>query len=143
MAKQDKKLELRQKSKFAAMEGLRPHDGLPLPPRTAMKQAKRASKKLAYPVPPYAGVLLPVLLMDAKKEWDKLGRWQRVAAPAVVLVSLLTWEQEAKKREQFQAVVERRAAKTTVAELYGQRYLARPPGRKLFGLIPLPGKKKW
>lgn len=142
MAKEDKKEELKQKSRFAAMEGLRPHGGLSVSPRTAMKQAKRASKKLAYPVPPYAGSFLPVLLMDAKSEWDKLGRWQRVAAPAVVLMSLITWGQEAKKREKFQVVVERRAARTTVAELYGQRFLARPARRKLFGVIPLPGKGK-
>jgi hypothetical protein len=142
MARDDKKKELRQKSRFAAMEGLRPHDGLPLPPRKAMKQAKRASKKLPYPLPPYAGTFLPVLLMDAMKEWDKLGRWKSFAAPAVLLMSYLTWEQEAKKREQFQVVVERRAAKTTVAELYGSRYLARPERRKLFGVIPLPGRRK-
>jgi hypothetical protein len=142
MAKEDKTKQLRQRSRFAAMEALRPHDGFPLPPRQAMSQAKRASKKLAYPLPPYPGTFLPVLLLDAKKEWDKLGRWQRVVAPAVVLVSLITWGQEQKKREQFQVVVERRAAKTTVAELYGRRYLARPERRKLFGLIPLPGKRK-
>lgn len=141
MAKDDKKKELRQKSKFAAMEGLRPHNGLPIPPRRAMRQAKRASKKLAYPVPPYAGTLLPILLMDAVAEWDKLGKWKSFAAPVVALVGLRTWEQEARKREQFQVVVERRAAKTTVAELYGSRYLARPK-RKLLGIIPLPGKRK-
>lgn len=143
MANDDKKQELRQKLRFAAMEGLRPHDGLPVPPRVAMRQANRASKKLEYPVPPYAGTFLPVLLMDAKKEWDRLGRrWQRVVAPVVVLVGLITWEQEAKRREKFRVVVERRAAKTTVAELYGRRFLARPKKRKLFGVIPLPGRGK-
>ena len=142
MAKDDKKKELRQKSRFAAMDGLRPHNGLPIPPRQAMKQAKRASKKLAYPVPPYAGTFLPVLLMDAAAEWDKLGKWKRFAAPAVALVALRTWEREAEKREKFQVVVERRAVKTTVAELYGSRFMAKPERRKLFGVIPLPGKRK-
>jgi hypothetical protein len=142
MAKDDKKIELRQKSRFAAMEGLRPHNGLPIPPRKAMSQAKRASKKLAYPVPPYAGTFLPVLLVDAVAEWDKLGKWKQFAAPVVALVALRTWGQEVRKREQFQVMVERRAAKTTVAELYGNRYLARPERRKLFGVIPLPGKRK-
>ena len=142
MANEDKKKELRQKSRFAAMEGLRPHDGLPLPPRIAMRHARRASKKLGYPLPPYAGTFLPILLLDAKREWDKLGKWQRVALPAMVLVGLVTWEQEIEKRERFQVTVDRSATKARAAEVLASQRLSRLRKRKLFGVIPLPGKRK-
>jgi|GEM_PF-3673543 len=141
MAKKDKVKELRQKSRFAAMEGLRPRGGFPVPPRKAIGQAKKASKKLPYPVPPYPGANLMQLYRWAEYEWWKLGRWQRVALPVIVLVALTTWEKEKELQEARWLEVDRFEAKRQAAQAYGAYGPGKPKKRKLLGIIPLPGKK--
>ena len=140
MAKKDKVKELRQKSRFAAMEGLRPTGGFPVPPRKAMKEAKKTSRKLSYPVPPYPGANLLQLYRWAEFEWWRLGRWQRVVAPVVVLVALLTWEKERALQDARWDEIEKEQTKQQAAEAYGA-FGRKPQRRKLLGIIPLPGKK--
>jgi hypothetical protein len=140
VAKKDKVTELRQKSRFAAMEGLRPTGGFPLPPRKAMKEAKKTSKKLSYPVPPYPGANLLQLYRWAQFEWWQLGRWQKVVAPVVVLVAVLTWEKERAIQDARWDEMEKERTKQQAAETYGA-FGRKPQRRKLLGIIPLPGKK--
>lgn len=146
MAGKDKLKKARQKSRFAAMEALRQQRGFPIPPRKAVSRAKKASKKLAYPLPPYVGANPLQLYRWAQFEWKKLGRWQRVATPVVALVALLTWEKEKIVQEQRWDEIEQQQAKRTAAELYGAHgpsiYEQRTKPRKLLGLIPLPARKK-
>ena len=141
MAKKDKVTELRQKSRFAAMEALRPADAFPVPPRKAMARARKASKKLSYPLAPYPGANMLQLYRWAEKEWWRLGRWQNVAAPVIALVALLTWEKEMELREARQAEVARAQAKDEAARIYGAYGLPARRKRKLLGLIPLPGRR--
>src|SRR5206468_1523718 len=94
MAKQDQITALRQKSRVAAEESLKEREGFPIPPRKAMAQAKKASKGLPYPLPPYAVANPLQLYRWAADEWRSLGRWQGLAAPVVALAALLTWEKE-------------------------------------------------
>lgn len=138
MAKKDKVWELRQKSRFAAMEGLRPTGGFPFAPRKAMRQAKKASRGLPYPLPPYPRANLLQLFQWARFEWWKLGRWQQLAAPVVVIAALLTWEKEKALQESHRQELERAQAKQKAARLYGA--FGPPPSkkRKLLGIIPLP-----
>ena len=140
MAEKDKVKKARQKSKFAAMEALRDNKGFPIAPRKAMSQAKKASKKLAYPLPPYAGANPVQLYRWGRFEWRKLGRWQGVVLPFVVLNALLTWEREREIQDRYWDAVERAQAKETAAQAYGA-YGPRPKKRKLLGFIPLPGGK--
>lgn len=140
MAKKDKVKELQQKSRFAAMEGLRPTGGFPIPPRKATKEAKKASKKLAYPVPPYPGASLLQLYRWGEYEWWRLGRWQKVVAPVMILVALLTWEKERALQEARWDDIEKAQTKQQAAETYGA-FGRKPSRRNLLGIIPLPGKK--
>lgn len=140
MAEKDKIKKARQKSKFAAMEALRDNEGFPIPPRKAMSRAKKASKKLAYPLPPYAGANPVQLYRWGQFEWRKLGRWQRVVLPVVVLNALLTWERERELQDRYWDLVDRAEAKEAAAQAYGA-YGPRPRKRKLLGIIPLPGRK--
>jgi hypothetical protein len=140
MAKKDKLKKDRQKSRFAAMEALRENKGFPLPPRKAMSQAKKASKKLAYPLPPYPGTNPVQLFRWAQFEWRKLGKWQNVVLPFVVLNALLTWEREKEHQDRYWDQLERGQTKEIAAQAYGA-YGQRPKRRKLFGVIALPGKK--
>lgn len=140
MAEKDKIKKARQKSKFAAMEALRDNKGFPIPPRKAMSRAKKASKKLAYPLPPYAGANPVQLYRWGQFEWRKLGRWQRVVLPVVVLNALLTWERERELQDRYWDLVDRAQAKETAAQAYGA-YGPRPRKRKLLSIIPLPGRK--
>lgn len=140
MAEKDKIKKARQKSKFAAMEALRDNKGFPIPPRKAMSRAKKASKKLAYPLPPYAGANPVQLYRWGQFEWRKLGRWQRVVLPVVVLNALLTWERERELQDHYWDLVDRAQAKEVAAQAYGA-YGPRPRKRKLLGIIPLPGRK--
>jgi hypothetical protein len=139
MAKKDKVKELRQKSRFAAMEGLRPQGGPPVPPRKAMKQAKKASKKLAYPVSPYPGAGPVQVYRWAQNEWWQLGKWKNFAMPFAILSALLTWEKESALRDRRWEEVD----KAEVKEMARQMYLAPPhrKRRKLLGFIPLLGRK--
>ncbi|HVG00602.1 MAG TPA: hypothetical protein VND68_12250 [Chloroflexia bacterium] len=140
MAEKDTIKQARQKSKFAAMEALRDNKGFPIPPRKAMSRAKKVSKKLAYPLPPYAGANLVQLYRWGQFEWRKLGRWQQVVLPVVVLNALLTWEREKELQDRYWDQVDRAQAKEAAAQAYGA-YGPRPRKRKLFGIIPLPGGK--
>jgi hypothetical protein len=139
MAKKENKLEqMRQKSRFAAMEAKKPVGGLPLPPRKAMSNAKKASKKLSYPLPPYPGANPVQLYRWARYEWWKLGKWQGLALPLVVLTALRTWEKEMELKEARWQQVDKIEAKQAAAEAYGAFGRFRPKKRKLFGIIPLP-----
>jgi hypothetical protein len=140
MAEKDKLKQARQKSRFAAMEALRENKGFPIPPRKAMAQAKKSSKKLAYPLPPYAGANLVQLYRWAQFEWRKLGKRQGVVLPFVVLNALLTWEREKALQDHYWDELERAETKEVAARTYGA-YGPQPRKRKLFGIIPLPGGK--
>lgn len=139
MAKKDNIKELRRKSRFAAMEGLRPTGGFPIAPRKATSQAKKASKKLSYPLPPYPGVNPLQLYRWAQFEWWQFGRWQRVVAPVAILVGLLTWEKERELQEQRWEELEKVETKRVAAQTYGA-YGRTSKRRKLLGIIPLPSK---
>ncbi len=141
MAKNDKLKKERQKSRFAAMEALRPTGGFPVPPRKAMSRANKQSKKLAYPLPPYAGVSPLRLARWVRFEWWQLGRWQRVAAPFVLLSALLTWEREREIQDARWAEIDRAESKEMAARSYGAYGPSKPKRRKLLGIIPLPGRK--
>ncbi len=141
MAKKDDKVtQLRQKSRFAAMEGLRSQGGLPEPPRKAMKESRKISKKLPYPVPPYGNTNPVQMYRWARQEWWKLGKWQSLTLPIIVLSALLTWERENALREARWDEVERAETKRIAAETYGA-FGRQAQKRKLFGLIPLPSRK--
>ena len=99
MADKKKVTNLRQKSRIAALEGLRSQRGFPVPPRKAMSLAKKKSKKLAYPLPPYPGANPLLVFQWARGEWQQLGRWQRLALPVILVVGLTTWEKEAQLRD--------------------------------------------
>jgi len=138
MAKKDNKIEtLRQKSRFAAMEAKKPVGGLPMPPRKAMSNAKKVSKKLPYPVAPYPGVNPIQLYRWARYEWWQLGKWQMLALPIIVLTALRTWEKEMELQEARWQQIDKIETKQAAAEAYGAFGKARPK-KKLFGLIPLP-----
>jgi hypothetical protein len=140
MAAKDQVKKARQKSKFAAMEALRENKGFPLPPRKAMSQAKKASKKLTYPLPPYAGANPVQLYKWAQFEWRRVGKWQGLVLPIVVLNALLTWDRERELQNRYWDQLELSETKEIAARAYGA-YGERPKKRKLFGVIPLPGKK--
>ena len=139
MAKKDKVKELKQKSRFAAMEGLRPRGGPPVPPRKAMGQARKVSKKLTYPVAPYPGAGPMQVYRWAQYEWRGLGKWQGLALPVILLSALRTWQKESALRERRGAEVD----KIEVKQMAREMYLApeRKKGRKLFGVIPLPKRR--
>lgn len=140
MAKKDSKLDkLRQRSRFAAMEANRPVGGFPVPPRKAMSRAKKASKKLPYPVPPYPGANPLQLYRWAQFEWWKLGRWQRLALPVIVIVGLRTWEKEKELQEERWHQIDKIEAKQAAAEAYGAFGPTGRKRKKLLGIIPLPG----
>ena len=140
MAKDDKVKEQKQKARFAAMEGLKPSSSFPIPPRKAMGLAKKSSKGLSYPLAPYPHANLLKMYRWGEFEWRKLGRWQMLALPFIIIVALRTWEKEIAIQEEGQAKVERNAAKQEAADIYGA-FGKRTKKRKLFGLIPLPGRK--
>jgi hypothetical protein len=138
MAGRDKAKKEREKAKFAAMEGLRPRDRWPVPPRKATSRAKKASKRLPYPLAPYLDANPLQLYRWAGAEWKSLGRWQSLALPVIVLVGLLTWEKEKALQEAYRLELEKAGTRQYAARLYGAFGPARRR-RKLFGIIPLPG----
>jgi hypothetical protein len=140
MAKQDKLEKERQKAREAAGKDLKERRGFPIAPRKAMANAKKASKRLSYPVPPYAGANILQLYRWGSEEWRKVGRWQNLALPFVILTALLTWEKEKALQEDYYVQLEQRAIREENAKLYGTFGRA-PKPRKLFGFIPLPGKR--
>jgi hypothetical protein len=123
------------------MEGLRPRLGFPLPPRKAMAQAKKASKELAYPVAPYPRANPLQLYRWSAEEWKRLGRWQTLATPVVLLVGLLTWEKEKALQDAYIDQLEKAETRRFAASLYGA-YGRAPRKKKLLGIIPLPSLKK-
>src|SRR5919199_740440 len=135
MAKEDKVRRLKERSKRTAEETLKEREGFPIAPRKAMAHARKASKKLPYPLPPYASANRVQLLRWAAIEWQNLGRWQRVALPVVALVALLTWEKERALQESYQVEVDKAALKHRAAEMYGA-FGRRARKRKLLGIIP-------
>ena len=141
MAGKDRVKKLREQSKFAAMEGLRPRDRWPVPPRKAMSQAKKASKRLPYALPPYPGANRLALYRWAEGEWRSLGRWQGLALPVMLLVGLLAWEKEKALQEAYRFELEKAQARQYAARLYGAFGPARRK-RKLLGIIPLPGGRR-
>lgn len=140
MADKDKVKTLREKSKFAAMEGLRPRSAFPVAPRQAMSSAKKASKKLPYPIAPYPSANPLQLYRWAEAEWKSLGRWQNLAAPVILLVALLTWEKEKALQEGRWFEIDKAEARAYAANVYGAFGRAKRK-RKLLGIIPLPGGK--
>jgi hypothetical protein len=118
MAGKNRVSNLREKSRIAALEGLRSQRGFPVPPRKAMSLAKKKSKKLAYALPPYPGANPLLLFQWARGEWQQLGRWQRLALPVIVLVALTTWEKEAQLRETRWDRVEHEETARLARELY-------------------------
>lgn len=141
MAKEDKVKELKQKSRSTATEVLESGRGFPTPPRKAIKQAKKVSRKLPYPLPPYPGANPAQLYRWAQYEWRKLGRWQSLALPIIIIGGLLTWEKEKALQEAGWGEIERIEAKRLAAETYSA--FGKPPTskRKLLGFIPFPGGK--
>lgn len=140
MAKKDSKIEqLRQKSRFAAMEVKKPVGGLPVPPRKAMSNAKKASKKLPYPVAPYPGANMMQLYRWARYEWWKLDKWQMLALPIIVVTALRTWEKEMELQEARWQQIDKFETKQAAARAYGA-FGRTTRKRKLLGFIPLPGK---
>ena len=139
MAKDKKVEKLRQQSMFAAMEGLRPRLGPPVPPRKAMSSAKKASKGLLYPLAPYPTASKRDVYRWANEEWKKLGKWQSLTAPIIVISALLTWEKEKALQDAYWDVQEKAEAKQRAAEVYGA--FGRKPKRRKFLFIPLPGRK--
>jgi hypothetical protein len=120
MADKNKVSRLREKSRIAALEGLRSQPGLPVPPRKAMSLAKKKSKGLGYPLPPYPGANPLVLFQWARGEWQQLGKWQRLALPVMVLVALTTWEKEAQLRDTRLDQVEREETTQFAKHLYAK-----------------------
>jgi hypothetical protein len=105
-----------------------------------MTRAKKASKKLAYPISPYPGAGKLQVFRWAQYEWSQLGHWQSLAAPVIALVALTTWEREKQLREDREFQITRGETKRFAARTYGA-YGERPQRRRLLGLIPLLGGK--
>ena len=120
MAKNDQLTKLRQKSRIAALEGLRSQPGFPTPPRKAISLAKKKSKGLDYPLPPYPGTNLLLLFQWARGEWQSLGRWKQLALPVIALVALTTWEKESQLREARYDNIDREQATRLANDLYIQ-----------------------
>lgn len=142
MAKADKKVtDLRRKSRFSALRTLSQQRGLPVKPRKAMAQARKASKERGYLVAPYPNANPLQIFNWAKTEWTRLGRWQSLAAPVAVVVALLTWEKEMALQEEEQALADKAATRRLAARVYNMAEADKPKKkRKLLGFIPLPGK---
>lgn len=135
-----KVVELKKKSRLDAFKILRGSEGFPVPPRKAMSQARKATKALGYPVAPYTNTNPVQLFNWAKLEWIKLGRWQSLATPVILLVVLRTWQKEQTVQEEYMGNSDKAKARRLAAQIYR---VAEPPQRKrkLLGIIPLPGGK--
>ena len=131
--------ELKKKSRLDAFKILRGSEGFPVPPRKAMSQARKATKKLGYPVAPYTNTNPIQLFNWAKLEWGKLGRWQAIATPVILIVGMLTWDKERTVQEEYRGNSDKARARRLAAQAYR---FAEPTRRKkkLLGIIPLPGK---
>lgn len=134
-----KVVELKRKSRLDALNILKAEQGLPLPPRKAMSQAKKATKATGYLVSPYPKANPIQLYNWAKEEWNKLGKWQSLAAPIALISALLTLEKEVSLREDYNSRSDKAEARRLAARLMVAPP-AKPKKRKLLGFIPLPGK---
>ncbi len=138
MAKKDKVEAERKKARAAAEKDLKERRGFPIPPRKAMSHANKLSKKLVYPVPPYPGANYLQLFRWGSEEWRKLGRWQNLALPVILLTALLTWEKEKALQDDYYLRLEEAAIKREHEKLLVTSVPARKR-RKLLGFVPLPG----
>jgi hypothetical protein len=132
MAKK-KVVELQKKSRLDALKIMRGSEGFPVPPRKAMAQARKATKKLGYPVAPYTNTNPLQLFNWAKLEWAKLGKWQTLATPVILLVGLLTWNKEQAIQEEYNANTDKARARRLAAQAY--RFTAPPKRKSLIGRI--------
>lgn len=129
--------ELKKKSRRDALGILRAEQGLPLPPRKAVAEAKKATKERGYLVAPYPKANPIQLFNWGKDEWQKLGRWQMLAAPVAIFVALTTWEKERALQEEYSSQSDKLAARRLANRLMEK---PKPKKKKLLGFIPLPGK---
>jgi hypothetical protein len=133
---------LKGKSRIAAFKGLRSQRGFAVPPRKAMSLARKKSKGLAYPLPPYAGENLLVLFQWVRGEWKALGKYRRLALPIIALVALTTWEQEYLKREARWDEVEREETLRLANELYAKSLVVPEAHKRRFWPFNRGGKRK-
>ena len=138
MAGKDEVKKLRRKSRIAALEGLRNQPGFPVPPRKAMSLAKKKSKSLAYPLPPYPAANPLLLYQWARGEWQSLGRFKKLALPVIALVALTTWEKEQMMKDARWDQVEREQTVQFANDLYAKT--TTPPKAHRFALWPF-GRK--
>lgn len=132
MAKKSEIKTLRQKSRIAALEGLRSQKGFPVPPRKAMSLAAKKSKGLPYPLPPFAGGNLLLLFQWARGEWQSLGRHKKFALPIIALVALTTWEKENEMREARWDEIERDQTIRFANDLYIKVTTPKKPKRSFW-----------
>jgi hypothetical protein len=118
MAKKTEIKTLRRKSRIAALEGLRNQQGFPVPPRKAMSLARKKSKGLSYPLPPFPGGNPLLLFQWARGEWKALGRYKRLALPVIAFVALTTWEKEREMQEARWDEIERNETIQFANDLY-------------------------
>jgi hypothetical protein len=136
MADRLKLSALRGRARRTAGKSLARSTGFPVPPRKAMSLARKASKKLQYPLAPYARANSLQLAQWAAAEWGKLGRWKSLALPVVLYTAYRTWQDEIAQREEYLANRTRRDVQRDYAKLYGS--FGEPPRRRrLLGIIPL------
>ena len=136
MAKEKDLKKLREEPRKAGRKGLEAAEGFPIAPTKAMSRARKNSKRLDYPLPPYAANIFSMSRWVAA-EWRGLGRWQSLAAPFIVIVALLTWEKEKAMQDDYLDELERRQLRNEAIHLYADRHAKK---RKLLGIIPLPGR---
>ena len=140
MAKENKVDELQKKSRLDALKILGATEGLPVSPRKAMSQAKKATKARGYPVSPYPKdnpIQLYQLYKWGREEWNKLGKWQPLVTPVMILVALMTWEKERNLQDEYAYRSTKIRARRMAFDLIDG---PKPKKRKLLGFIPLPGR---
>jgi hypothetical protein len=118
MAKKAEIKTLRRKSRIAALDGLQSQPGFPVPPRKAMSLARKKSKGLSYPLPPFPGGNPLLLFQWARGEWQALGRYKRLALPFIAFVALTTWEKEREMQETRWDEIERNETVQFANDLY-------------------------
>ncbi len=118
MAEKDEIKKLRRKSRVVARKGLQSKPGFPVPPRKAMSLARKKSKGLPYPLPPYPVGNPLQLIRWAGGEWNALGRFKRLALPVIAFVALTTWEREREMQEVRWDEIERQQTVELANDLY-------------------------
>jgi hypothetical protein len=138
-AKDGELRKLRKEAKAAARKSQRRMQITVLRPVRAIREANKLSKSRSYPLPPYQGLGEVAIFRWLWQEWKRLGRYQRVATPVLFLVGFLTWQQERETRRVRLDALEKADVRRYAAELYGGYGVHKR--RKLFGKIPLPGRR--